>query len=338
MWIEPITRFIAAARVTAPSRLRRRVVASVTSVVASWVRSPPLTRSPQASHDPSTRLLREKSKRVSRHLPKALAGDAEEIHQMRVAARRLRVALPLLARKPRGKRAREALQILRDLARTAGLSRDLDVGLAMFDARLAELGTRTPELQSLRRALVSARNRSRQSMAEGLLDLEIARLRRHLVALQKRGGVPVFTVLVRLREAAQEEYDAILGDLDALGIRFDAEALHGVRSRCRRLRYTAEILDALRAQQSGAPRLLRDLQEGLGRLHDAHVLAAWLQHAGQRARARGRMELAIAARRERNRFLEDCRGLHGAFLGSNPRRTLDQVLTAMIPSRAAAQA
>ena len=56
---------------------------------------------------------------VFRHLPKGLAGDEEAIHQMRIAGRRLRVALPLVARKPDGRRVKRALGVLRELTRTA---------------------------------------------------------------------------------------------------------------------------------------------------------------------------------------------------------------------------
>lgn len=295
-----------------------------------------MTRTSRDPHDTATDLLRERSRRVSRHLPKALAGEAEAIHQMRVAARRLRVVLPLLAHKPGGRRARQALKILRELARTGGLSRDLDVGLELFDARLREI-TPSPDQKSLRRALVGARNRGRQRMAEGLLDLEIARLRRHLRAIQGRGAEPEFTVLVRLREAAYAEFAGILEDLERLGASFDAEALHALRTRCRRLRYIAEVRDTVRGQESGAPPVLRELQETLGQLHDAHVLAAWLQHAAERAATHGRQALATAARRERNHFLEQARGLHGAFLASKPREILGRALASMLPQRARAR-
>ncbi len=297
-----------------------------------------MTRSTPSRPAPSTPLLRERCKRLSQHLPKALAGDPDAIHDMRVAARRLRVALPLLAQKPKGRRARQALKIVRELTRTAGSSRDLDVGLALYDERRLQTGTRTKELRALRRSLAGARQRGRERMAEGLLDLEIARLRRHLAAIQKRGGEPAFTVFARARRSAQTQHEAILEALATLGSSFDAEALHRIRTQCRTLRYTAEVLDAARGQESRAPRLLRELQESLGQLHDVHVLAAWLQHSAERAQVQGRSAQATAARRECRAFLEQCRALHGAFLASDPRRILNEALAIILPSRAAARA
>ena len=80
---------------------------------------------------------------------------------MRVAGRRLRVALPLLARKPEGRRARRALRILRQLRTAAGTSRDLDVGVALFEERLpgarrARPRGRTPAAAPARRAARAA--------------------------------------------------------------------------------------------------------------------------------------------------------------------------------------
>src|SRR5262245_39096584 len=93
----------------------------------------------------STTLLKARIQDVFKELPKALTGDEEAIHQMRVAGRRLRVALPLLAQKPAGKRTHRTLRRLRQLTRTAGTSRDLDVVLELFEARLREEGRRTRE-------------------------------------------------------------------------------------------------------------------------------------------------------------------------------------------------
>ena len=295
-----------------------------------------MTTALRPSPDPASKLLKERTRRLFRHLPKALAGDEEEIHAMRVAARRLRVALPLLARKPRGKRVRRALDVLRDVTRAGGGSRDLDVSLALFDERLREAEGATPERKALRRSLAGARSRSRGLMAEAMLDLEIASLRRDLNAIQAKGSAPVFSVFLRLRKQAEKAHLALVTELDAIGERFDAPGLHQVRIGCRQLRYTAEVLDTLRDQDSAAPSALRELQESLGRLHDAHVLAAWLGGEAAKAEARGRQPLAETARREREFFVRRCEELHGSFLSMDPKGLLTRALAVMIPSRSAA--
>ncbi len=295
-----------------------------------------MTTALRATLDPASQILTQRTRRLFRHLPKALAGHEEQIHQMRVAARRLRVALPLLARKPRGKRVRRALEVLRELTRAGGGSRDLDVSLALFEERLREAEGATPERKALRRSLAGAQSRSRTQMAEAMLDLEIASLRRDLGAIQAKGSAPVFTVFLRLRKQAEKAHLALVTELDAIGERFDAPGLHQVRIGCRQLRYTAEVLDTLRDQQSEAPSALRELQESLGRLHDAHVLACWLAYEAEKAQARGRKTLAETAQREREFFVSRAEDLHRAFLATNPKALLARVLAIMIPSRSAA--
>jgi len=295
-----------------------------------------MTTALRPSPDPASKLLTERTRRLFRHLPKALAGDEEEIHAMRVAARRLRVALPLLAHKPRGKRVRRALDVLRDVTRAGGGSRDLDVSLALFDERLREAEGATSERKALRRSLAAARSRSRGLMAEAMLDLEIASLRRDLSAIQTKGSAPVFSVFLRLRKQAEKAHLALVTELDAIGERFDAPGLHQVRIGCRQLRYTAEVLDTLRDQESAAPSALRELQESLGRLHDAHVLACWLAYEAEKAQARGRKTLVETAQREREFFVSRAEERHRAFLATNPKAQLARVLKIMIPSRSAA--
>src|SRR5688572_32932816 len=126
-------------------------------------------------NDRTTPLLRARVRDVFRHLPKALAGEEEAIHQMRVAGRRLRIALPHLAKRPAGKRVRRALLELKRLARGAGASRDLDVMLGLFEAQLQTLRKRTPQQAVLLRRVRAARTRGRGLMAEAVLDLGIAR-------------------------------------------------------------------------------------------------------------------------------------------------------------------
>jgi CHAD domain-containing protein len=155
--------------------------------------------------EPGTRLLRQRVQAVFRHLPGALAGNEERLHQMRIAARRLRVALPLLSRRADGRRVRRALRTLRDLTRTPGPSRDLDVMCSLAEDRWKNAGPLTPEGRLLRRRLLAARGRSRRQMAEALLDLEIARLRRDLRATLRRGGELLFTVLLRVRNTREHE-------------------------------------------------------------------------------------------------------------------------------------
>lgn len=264
------------------------------------------------------RLLRERIRRVFREFPGALAGDEEPVHQVRVAGRRLRVALPLLARKSGGRRLRKARRILRDLTRAAGAGRDLDVLVALFDARLNGLEDVSAEQRELRRRMKAARTRSRGGLAAGVLDLDIDGLRRHLRRLSSRGPADPEAVLSRTRAASERGGARVLEDLAAIGDRYDPVALHAVRRRIRELRYNAEVDEALRGREAGASTAWKKLQDAIGALHDAHVLAEWLGQQAERAAARGRPELAAAATAERQAFEEEGRRLHRALLEAGP--------------------
>jgi CHAD domain-containing protein len=287
--------------------------------------------------DRASPLLRDRVRAVFKQLPKGLAGDEEAIHQMRVAGRRLRVALPLLARKPEGKRVKRALRVLRALTRAAGASRDLDVSLTLLLAHLDELPSVSAEQASLRRRLRAARTRSRGRMAEALLDLEIAGVRRDLRSVLARKADDLFTILGRVRSAREGEGQAILSGFSALGERYEPDELHALRRRIRRLRYTAEVADALlRDEPSEAPSLFKSLQEQIGGLHDVHVLARWLEAQAKTFVTRGRSVEAEAAMALQAVF--DTRGheLHARFLEGRPAEQVARGLAAMGRARTAA--
>jgi CHAD domain-containing protein len=288
--------------------------------------------------DRPTGLLKERIRILFRHFPKAMAGEEEPIHQMRVAARRLRVALPLLAKKRRGRRVRKALAILRSVTRTGGRSRDLDVGLALLEDRLSAAEEPNKELRDLRSRLRSARRRSRSPMAEGLLDLPISRLRERLAEIVASRGADVFTVMGRVHETAHKELRRSAATLEALGDRFDPAELHRLRIRARRLRYVAEVSDAIRGQTSGAPALLKRFQERLGRIHDAAVLGEWMGRQADLAERRNSLVLAREARRQQQLLIEEARRHHAAFLAEGPVGVLDRAIGAFLPGRTDAQA
>lgn len=284
---------------------------------------------PIASADLPSHLLQQAVKAVFRHLPKALAGDPEAVHDMRVTTRRLRVALPVLARRPTGRRARRALGVLRELTRAAGGSRDLDVCVDLFEERWAEPAARSPELALLRRRLRAARGRSRQRMAEALMDLEIAGVRRDLRKVLARGGEPIFTALRRLRETSDLTGARLLATLEALGPRYDPPALHRARLVARRLRYVGELAGALRGGEQEGATLFKDLQTRLGHVRDHFVLATWLEGQAAAARGSGQAPLAKEARSQAAFFHQESHRHHRRLLEGDPLAMARRALAAL---------
>ncbi len=282
----------------------------------------PKARLPQA-------LLRDRVREFCRPLPKALSGDENAVHDLRIAARRLRVAIRVLAPKPAGKRARRAMATLQLVTRLAGMSRDLDVAVELWGRRKgAAPGTPAGE-RRLRASLRSSRVRARARMADALLDSDLARLRKTLRLLVVRGGTNRAEALDRISQMGREAGTEIQAGFATAGDRFDATTLHVIRRRCRRLRYAAEIACALRGKASEVPGLFKSLQEMLGALHDRHVLGMWLAARGLSARRGGHVELAAAAEAEARWAKAEAREQHREVLEKKPQALAAQALAAL---------
>jgi CHAD domain-containing protein len=293
--------------------------------------------SPATPIDQTTPLLKARVGALFRHLPKALAGEEEAIHQMRVAGRRLRVAVPLIGRKPEGRAARRTLLIMKQLTRAAGTSRDLDVSVALFATALPAA---TPEALPVRRTLFrrlrAARARGRRRMVDALLDIEIAGLRRDLRKLLARRGEVLFTVVLRMRDFREARGARVLQALAALGDRYDPAALHEVRKQLRKLRYAAELAEVVIGTETRAPAIFKALQEQLGEIHDSFVLSQWLARQAAGSRLRGEAAVADEAAALQSAFLEKSVADHRALLEQDPAERVRAGLMAMGPTRSSA--
>jgi CHAD domain-containing protein len=284
---------------------------------------------PRGTEDRTATLLRDRVKRVFRELPGAVAGEDEPVHQIRVAGRRLRVSLPLLARRGGGRRVRRVLKTLRQLVGVVGEGRDLYVEAGLFEDRLGALKSTSPEQRALLAMLRRARSKGRRRVTESVLDLDIGELRRELRGLLARGPADAATVLARVRALREQESAEMLRAFSRIGERYLPEALHALRRGVRRLRYAAEVEDAVRGDDSRAPVLWKRLQDGIGTLHDHHVLACWLEEQAKAAEARGNLGLATAARHERRFFVSEGRRLHKTLLETKPADLALRALQAM---------
>lgn len=286
--------------------------------------------------DGPSKLLNERVRALFRNLPRAMAGHDEPVHQIRVAARRLRVVLPLLTAKPEGRRVRRVMQMMRSLTRAAGRSRDLDVIVGLFEEVAGERARAVPEVKLLRRRLRAARSRSRVLMADELLDLEIAMMRRDLRRLLVQEPEALFAIYARLRRVRDLRGRALLSEMQALGERFDPVALHDQRRQVRRLRYAAEVGAALHDEPSDAPKRFKALQEQLGRIHDEVVLSEWLGRQAAAAQRKGHFELVAAAQQLSNEFLDRARALHQEYLDGAPSVAVRKALAVMGRAESAA--
>ena len=290
--------------------------------------------------DRSGSLVAKRLAQAARHVfaayPRALLGEVRAIHQLRVAVRRLRVTLAFLARKPEGKTRRRADRLLRQLGRAVSSSRDVQVGaklLERFMPRRAQDRSRWPVLQ---RALAARQTRALRQSKDNLLDLDIAALRVKLRAIHDQDPIDLETLRVRLRDLVDADGNLLIERLRAVGRRFQPDALHDARRGARRLRYAAEIADALFGRDCGAPKNFQTLQDLIGAIHDRHVLALWLEQRVKSATRTGDTELARTARSANTRILRDARRLHRELLAADPAGLVGVALAALRPEEPAA--
>jgi CHAD domain-containing protein len=173
-------------------------------------------------------------------------------------------------------------------------------------------------------------------MADALMDIEIAGVRRDLRRVVARGAEGVFTVMARLRDSRDTEGVALLAGFQEIGDRYDPLALHALRRATRRMRYAAEVSDALRGEDSEAPALLKGLQDAIGSLHDNHVLVTWLERQARATPGRASSAVAEAAHAEQAFFEEEGRRLHAELLERHPADVVARALEVMGRARSAA--
>lgn len=233
------------------------------------------------------------------------AGDGDEaLHDFRVALRRLRslarALRPALGRALRRRHERR----LRAVAAATTASRDAEVQLAWLAAERARLGPRERRALDALAARLEAR---RQDELGGALADATRRFRRLEGRLERRlrkageqaaPGQATGSLADLLAGRLEAGTRKLVAALDAVEGPFDVAHAHAARIAGKRLRYQLELLRGSdRADGARAVELLRELQDLLGELHDAHVLAdglaaALAEAASERAR---RVHAAVLA-------------------------------------------
>jgi CHAD domain-containing protein len=175
------------------------------------------------SHDPGTRL----------------GSDPEDLHQLRVATRRLRAFLraarPLLAPGP----TEDVRSELAWLGAALGPVRDLDVLLEYFSGELARLDGELADAAGLIDALEERRAKSRAALLEALSS------QRYFALLDRVTGFaadpPRSSSNETLAAIWWSEAKRVRRAVEALGDDPSDEDLHAIRIRVKRARYAAEL-------------------------------------------------------------------------------------------------
>ncbi|MFA4965166.1 MAG: CHAD domain-containing protein, partial [Thermoleophilia bacterium] len=213
-----------------------------------------------------------------------LGEDIEELHDMRVSTRRMRMALRVFADYLDPDVMRPVLKGLRRTGRTLGAVRDLDVFADKTRRYLEELPPpRAAELDGLLAAWAAERGRQRESLvayldgrrylafverAHELLDGPAERLAPRAPAAPRPQRVA--QVLPGLLYADMGDVWAFEGRLG--GLETPLPGFHALRKACKGLRYTLEFFeDVLGPGARLLIKRVKGLQDHLGDLQDAVV-------------------------------------------------------------------
>ncbi len=264
----------------------------------------PVERRTIAPGTPSVEALgiafEEQYRQLLAHDPGTRRGDdPEDLHQLRVATRRLRAFL-------RGARVlvdRDWAEALRAelgwLGSVLGPARDLDVMLVRLRAEVALLGDDAPAAHGLLEELEAERE---QAYAHVVEALETERYTALLDRLEGAVAPPLSGGTTTLAEIWLREAKRMRRTFVALGDEPEDDALHASRIAVKRARYAAELA----AHELGGPGAAfvaraKELQDVLGDHQDAVVAEARIRAWAADAAPAGRLAAGRLVQLERGR-------------------------------------
>ena len=247
------------------------------------------------AHDPGTRL----------------GTDAEDLHQLRVATRRLRAFLRASRSFVDEQWAEELRAELGWLAGELGRVRDLDVLIEHLRAESATLEREeAKEFRPVLASLARERGRQRRTLVRGLeSDRYLALLDR----LETADPPILDDAAITLEEIWRREFRRLRRAMKALGPEPADDALHDVRIHAKRTRYAAELTrPALGKRAVPFLEAAKGLQDVLGIHQDAVVAEQVLREHVVAVPAAG-VAVGRLIERERRRRLEMRRTYRAAW-------------------------
>jgi CHAD domain-containing protein len=231
------------------------------------------------------------------HETAALAGEVEAIHQLRVAIRRLRALVELLAGVLHGSRVQVLRRDLPWVGQTAGVTRECDVIDQLMRNRSARLDSTLRESLAPIYEALSARRRTELRNFAGILVSP-----RYQTMLERLANAPIKKIppTATVRDLAPAMIRAIKRGTTSAGAKLKPgcppERLHRLRIRVKRLRYALEMIDELAGKRTRrAVRELAALQDLLGVHNDVVVAIAWMREYAAQAVAPPHTLLAAGA-------------------------------------------
>ncbi|MGZ4240754.1 MAG: CHAD domain-containing protein [Actinomycetota bacterium] len=236
-----------------------------------------------------------------------VGSDPEDLHQMRVAIRRMRAAMAVFE-EALPARAPQLRKQLRWVGRLLGDVRDLDVQLSRIGSWSAaadpsERGALDVVTAVLEERQMKARARLVRAMDSARLQRLNASMERFLArGPVKRSPAASLPITAVAPEVVAHGYRKVVSIGDHIDRHSPREALHALRIRCKRLRYTVEFVEPIygKPARSYAKRLVA-MQDLLGEHQDAVVAIAVLREIAEKRRLDNTTVFAFGALAERYR-------------------------------------
>ena len=263
----------------------------------------------------------------------AESGDAEALHQLRVATRRVRASIELFCNVIYAAQLKTYRRDFPWIGGQAGAVRECDVTSALIAARGVKID---PDLKAAIAPMLAALEERRKSEHAKLYELLASKRYRNLIAKLSRPAIKRVGGDRRLGIAAAQLIRPATHSATRLGKRLNGDApalvFHKLRVRIKRLRYELEMMAPLGAKRHKRTLArLEALQELLGLYHDVTVASAWLLSYADTSAAPPRTVLAAGAliqsldRRE-NKLRRRCMRAWRRFERSDAMRdTLDEI-------------
>lgn len=239
-------------------------------------------------------VMRSQFSTFLRHEPGTRIGeDSEELHDMRVASRRLRAAMQVFkdALPVRSKKLRDELKWI---AGVLGEVRDLDVQLEQLEEWVSEADPEDRDpLGELREVLKERRMKERRAMLRALDSRRYASFVKAYSAFLERGPSPRSSYARRGvvevgPDLVTKRYRKFRKAGDLVRKDSPAEEYHELRKRGKRLRYALEFHSEVYGKAAAELiKALKSLQDVLGDHQDAEVAVAQLRELALPAKDRG---------------------------------------------------
>ena len=231
----------------------------------------------------------------------------EEVHDLRVASRRLREGLALFAPCFPPKKVARVSKLVKSITRSMGALRNIDEALIFLSAlEPEETSGCAVELEELKQALAHEREDARRTLAKELAGPDRSRLRRQFRLLVSRtntfagSGVDPFARLSPFAAGAlAERADAVRRLLPDAMNEVEFAAQHRLRIAVKKMRYRAELIGPLFPDQGEELRgALKTYQEVLGKLHDLDIFAEMVPERVEDGVGREELLQVMAKRRK----------------------------------------